>query len=54
MKPSVSRVGRVGLLVLLAACGDDGGHGGNPGRLWIATDGSEVNLKLQDTEPAPF
>ncbi|CAN5843648.1 hypothetical protein BH11MYX2_BH11MYX2_30250 [soil metagenome] len=40
------------LVALVAACGDDGGGSGM--RLWIATDGSEVNLKLQDTEPQPF
>jgi hypothetical protein len=41
------------LLALVAACGDDG-HGGNPAKLWLATDGSEVNLKLQENQPAPF
>lgn len=39
-------------LIVLAACGDDGG--GNGTRLWLATDGSEINLKLQESQPAPF
>jgi hypothetical protein len=41
------------LLVLLAACpGDD--DSGNPNKLWLAPDGSEVRLKLQDSEPSPW
>jgi hypothetical protein len=40
------------LLALLAGCPSD--DDGNPSRLWLAPDGSEVRLKLQDSEPSPW
>ncbi|HEU4612097.1 MAG TPA: hypothetical protein VFS15_08470 [Kofleriaceae bacterium] len=40
------------LLATLAGCpGDDDG---NPSTLWLAPDGSEIKLKLQDEEPPPW
>jgi hypothetical protein len=40
-------------LMALAACpsGDDGR---NPPRVWLATNGSELRVKLQPIEPNPF
>jgi hypothetical protein len=39
-------------LIVLAACpGDDDG---NPDRLWLAADGVETEVKLQDAEPRPW
>jgi hypothetical protein len=42
------------LLALLAGCPGDDDPSGNPSRLWLAPDGSEVRLKLQDSEPSPW
>lgn len=39
------------LLVALAGCPSDPG---NPDTLWLALDGSETKLKLQDHEPKPY
>ncbi len=41
------------LLALLAGCPNPD-DGGNPSKLWLAPDGSEVRLKLQDSEPSPW
>lgn len=41
------------LLGLLAACGGDDG-GGNPSKLWLALDGSEIKVKLVEQEPVPY
>ena len=41
------------LLVLAVGCGDDGGDG-NPERLYLAPDGSETRVKLQEDEPNPW
>lgn len=38
-------------ILLLAACP---GPSGNPSRLWLAENGVETAVKLQDTEPAPY
>jgi hypothetical protein len=39
----------------LAACSDDAQPDGpNPDRLWLALDGSEVEVKLSPVEPPPF
>lgn len=40
--------------VLSGCSGGDGGAAGNPSRLWLAPDGSELEVKLQDHEPPPF
>jgi len=40
------------LAPLLAACPSDPKH--NPPRLWLALDGSEINIQLIDHEPDPF
>ncbi|MCX5744118.1 MAG: hypothetical protein NT062_16640 [Proteobacteria bacterium] len=42
------------LLVLALSGCDDAPPAGNPRTLWIAPDGSETQVKLVDTEPAPF
>jgi len=45
----------VGAAVLLGGCpGDDGPPGPNPSRLWLALDGSEVEVRLIAVEPPPF
>ncbi|MBE7448433.1 MAG: hypothetical protein HS111_05975 [Kofleriaceae bacterium] len=42
-------------VTLLAACpGDDGPDHPNPPRLWLALDGSEVEVRLVPVEPPPF
>jgi hypothetical protein len=39
----------------LAGCpGDDGPPNGNPPRLWLALDGSEIQVRLVAVEPPPF
>lgn len=39
-------------------CGGGGSHpdaaSSNPRTLWLAPDGSEIRLKLTDSEPPPF
>lgn len=37
-----------------AACADDAPAGPNPARLWLALDGSEVQVRLVPVEPPPF
>ncbi|HVV88745.1 MAG TPA: hypothetical protein VHE35_37125 [Kofleriaceae bacterium] len=37
----------------LTACSDDAPDG-NPPRLWLALDGSELEVKLVSHEPPPF
>ena len=39
---------------LAAACSDDAPSNGNPAKLWIALDGSEVQVRLVSVEPPPF
>jgi hypothetical protein len=39
---------------LSGACSDDAPPDGNPDRLWLALDGSEVEVKLSPVEPPPF
>lgn len=39
------------MLVVLAGCPSDDG---NPSRLYFAPNGSETELKLQDSEPSPW
>ena len=41
------------ILVALVGCGDDGGES-NPAKLYLAPDGSEVRVKLQEDEPPPW
>ncbi len=41
------------VLLVLAGCGDDGGET-NPPTLWLAPDGSEIRVKLADSEPRPW
>lgn len=41
------------ILLVLAACGDDGGET-NPSTLWLAPDGSEIRVKLVESEPRPW
>jgi hypothetical protein len=36
------------------ACSDDAPPNGNPPKLWLALDGSEVQVKLAPVEPPPF
>lgn len=38
----------------VAACSDDAPPNGNPPRLWLALDGSEVQVRLVSVEPPPF
>jgi hypothetical protein len=38
-------------LMLLAGCPSDPG---NPETLWLALDGSELRVKLVDSEPRPY
>lgn len=38
---------------LAAACADDAPPA-NPGRLWLALDGSEVQVRLVPVEPPPY
>ncbi len=38
----------------LTACSDDAPSGPNPPRLWLALDGSEVQVRLVAVEPPPF
>jgi hypothetical protein len=39
---------------LLAAACSDAASPANPTRLWLALDGSEVQVKLVSSEPAPY
>lgn len=42
-------------VIALAACSDDAPPAGpNPPRLWLALDGSEVEVKLSPVEPPVF
>ena len=41
-------------LVGLAACGDDGGGGDWPDRLYLALSGGETAVQLAEEEPEPF
>jgi hypothetical protein len=38
----------------IAACSDDAPSNGNPAKLWLGLDGSEVQVKLVSVEPPPF
>ena len=40
------------LLMVLAGCPSD--DGGNAPKLWLALDGSELQVKLVESEPHPF
>ena len=39
------------MIAVLAGCPSDDG---NPAKLWFAPNGSETELKLQDSEPSPW
>ena len=41
-------------IAMLAGCPGDDSVDVNPPRLWLAPDGSEIRLKLQDSEPRPW
>lgn len=48
------RAGFVAAALLgLAGCGDDS-SGGNAPTLFLAPDGSEIRVKLAESEPPPF
>jgi hypothetical protein len=40
--------------VVAAGCGGDPDPGANPPRLWLALNGSEVDVRLATTEPPPY
>ncbi|MEZ4399587.1 MAG: hypothetical protein R3B06_06195 [Kofleriaceae bacterium] len=42
------------LLLLAAACADDAPPPRNPDKLWLALDGSEIQVRLVGAEPPPF
>lgn len=42
------------LVLAAAACSDDAPPAQNPDKLWLALDGSEVQVRLIGSEPAPF
>ncbi len=42
------------LLSLTGCPGDDAPDGPNPSKLWLALDGSEVQVRLAAFEPPPF
>ena len=45
----------ISCLVSIAACGGGGGGDAtNPKTLWLAPDASELQVKLQSTEPQPY
>lgn len=50
---SLATLALVAAFLPLAACSDDA-PAGNPPRLWLALDGSEVQVKLVSVEPPPF
>ena len=43
-----------GLALATGACSDDAPAGPNPARLWLALDGSEVQVRLIPIEPPIF
>jgi len=49
---------RVLAVLAAGACGGGGSHpdapSGNPRTLWLAPDGSEIHVKLTESEPPPF
>jgi hypothetical protein len=51
----MNRIFALAAIATLAACpGDDTTDGPNPPRLWLALDGSEVQVKLSPVEPPVF
>lgn len=42
------------LVLVAAACSDDAPPARNPDKLWLALDGSEIQVRLIGSEPAPF
>ena len=44
----------MGVLGLAACPSDDAPPDPNPGRLWLALDGSEVQVRLVPVEPPPY
>ncbi len=53
MIPSVKHAVCV-LAVTVAACSDDAPPSDNPDKLWLALDGSEIQVRLIGIEPQPF
>lgn len=49
----MNRIVPVLALLSLTACPDDD-DGGNPAKLWLALDGSELQVRLVSVEPPPF
>lgn len=49
---------RVLAVLAAGACSGGGSHpdapSGNPRTLWLAPDGSEIHVKLTESEPPPF
>lgn len=41
-------------LAALAGCSDDSQTRHNPDKLWLALDGTEVQVRLVGVEPQPF
>ncbi|MBK9033763.1 MAG: hypothetical protein IPL61_21270 [Myxococcales bacterium] len=42
------------LALLAGACSDDAPAPRNPDKLWLALDGSEIQVQLVGSEPPPF
>ena len=55
-RTSPALLGLATLALLSTGCpgGDDDPGGANPDKLWLALDGSEVQVKLVGIEPHPF
>ena len=53
MNHSLLTVSCASIALALAACSDDAPPG-NPAKLWLALDGSEVQVRLVPVEPPPF
>lgn len=47
-------LGVVSALGVAGCPGDDGPPNANPPRLWLALDGSEIQVRLVTVEPPPF
>jgi hypothetical protein len=54
-RPLLRALAAISALGVQAGCpGDDGPPNGNPPRLWLALDGSEIQVRLVTVEPPPF
>jgi hypothetical protein len=52
MKRTVALMGLIGVIGAVSGCGPN--VTGNPPQLWLALNGSEVNVRLVPVEPNPF